>query len=447
MLTILNIAFRNLIQAKRRTILLSLAVAIVAMLFLFLRTVSASVSERMIESATTLSAGHVNIGGFFKSRKKNAAPILSERSKIRDMVAKAVPDAVSIIDRHRGWGRVISPASSINAGISGIIPEEESRFFSSLRLAKESEYRKGGSDQVFGRFEDFKKPNSVLLFAGQAKKLELRVGDSLTVVTEASGRQANTVDLEVVAIASDVGFLSNFNLFTQRQTVLDLYKVGDDTTGVVMLYLKSIEDAPKIMERLRKTFTDAGYQVMNHDPNPFFFKFEKVSGEDWLGQKIDLTIWSDEISFVLWISDALNAVSFFVIGVLAVIIIGGIMNAMWMSVRERTKEIGTMRAIGAKKSFIVQMFVFEALLLGLIASLLGVVLGSSIILLVNSLNLPIASDGIRLFLMANELKFVLHWSQIFSTLVLFSFITGLAALFPAIKAARMRPVEALMHGK
>ncbi|MDQ3231890.1 MAG: ABC transporter permease, partial [Pseudobdellovibrionaceae bacterium] len=347
MLTMLNIAFRNLLQAKRRTLLLGLAVAIVATLFLFLRAVSSSISERMIESATTLSAGHVNVGGFFKIRKKASAPILSERTRIRDIVTKAVPEASGVIDRHRGWGRIISPASSINAGVNGINYDEEGRFFKSLRLAKESEYKKDGTEQTFGSFEDMQKPNTALIFAGQAKKLELRVGDSLTLVTEASGGQDNTVDLRVAAIASDVGFMSNWSIFTQRQVVLDLYRVGPDTTGVVMVYLDEADQATAVMERLRKTFADNSFLVMDHDPNPFFMKFEKVSGEDWLGQKLDLTIWSDEISFVLWITNALDFISAIVITLLAVIIIGGIMNSMWMSVRERTKEIGTVRAIGA----------------------------------------------------------------------------------------------------
>lgn len=447
MFTVLNIAFRNLIQAKRRTLLLGVAVAIVATLFLILRSVSASISERMVESATTLSAGHVNVGGFFKTRKKAADPLLSQRKEIRAFVKASVPEAVAIIDRHRGWGRLIGPASSINVGISGIVYDEEKRFFNSVRLAPESEYRKGGSEKVFGNFEDLQKPNTVLIFAAQAKKLEVGVGDTITMVTEASGGQSNTVDLRIVAIASDIGFMSNWNIFVPRQTVLDLYKVGDNTTGVVMVYLKSADEAPAVMERLRQKFKERGDEVMDHDPQPFFFKFEKVSGEDWLGQRLDLTIWSDEISFVLWITTALDLVSFFVVGVLAIIIIGGIMNSMWMSVRERTKEIGTMRAIGAQKNFIVQLFVYEAIMLGLISALVGVSFGGVLILIINALNLPITNDGVRLFLMANTMKFNIHTPQVITTLVLFGVITGIAALYPAFRAAKLRPVEALMQTK
>lgn len=443
----LVIAFRNLIQAKRRTVLLGFAVALVAMLFLLLRSVSGSVSDRMIESATTLSAGHVNIGGFFKGRKKGADALLASRDELRAFVETNVPELEKVVDRHRGWGRVISPTSSINAGLQGIVFDEEARFFGALRLAAEKEYRTGGSDAVNGSFDALKEPNTALIFAAQAKKLEVGVGDTLTVVTEATGGRSNTVDLRVAAIASDIGFLSNFNVFVPRQTILDLYRYGPNTTGVVMLYLKEPGAAQAVMERLRKQLPAAGHDVLAHDPKPFFVKFDKIVGEDWLGQRLDLTVWSDEISFVLWIVTALDFVSFFVIGVLAIIIVGGITNAMWMSVRERTKEIGTMRAIGAPKSFIVRVFLYEAVLLGLFAALAGAALGGAALAILNALDLPITNDGVRLFLMANTLRFDLAPTQLLSTLVLFSCVTGVAALYPAFKAARLRPVEALLQTK
>jgi putative ABC transport system permease protein len=444
---VLGIAFRNLLLAKRRTLLLGLAVAVVAALFVTLRAVSSSINERMIESATTLSAGHVNVGGFFKTRRKGSDPILAERSKLKAFIRAKVPEATAVIDRHRGWGRLISAASSLNAGISGIVFAEEGRFFESLRLAPEREYKKGGGDAVHGSFEGLKEPNAALIFAAQAKKLEVGVGDIVTVVTEASGGQSNTVDLRVAAIASDIGFMSNWNVFVLRQTVLDLYKVSPETTGVVMVYLPDPDEATSVMERLRAELAASGFRVMDHDPKPFFMKFDKVAGEDWLGQRLDLTIWSDEISFVLWVTRALDAVSFFVVGILAIIIVGGISNAMAMSVRERTKEIGTMRAIGAQRGFIAGVFLYEALLLGLMASCVGALLAALGLSGLSALELPITSDGVRLFLMANTLEVHVQPLDILVTLGLFSAITGLAALWPAVRASRLRPVEALLSTK
>ncbi len=447
MFSALEIAARNLVQARRRTLLLALAISLVAMLFLVLRAVSNSVGERMVESATTLSAGHINVGGFFKARRKAASPILSDRQGVLEFVKQKVPEAVSVIDRGRSWGRVISPTSSINAGINGIIFDNEKRFFDSLRLASQSEYIKDGKSETKGDFNDLKQENTILLFAGQAKKLEVGVGDTVTLVTEATGGQSNTVDLRVAAIASDIGFMSNFGVFVLRKTVTELNRNGDNVTGVVMIYLKSHLDSQKVMERLYKDFKDAKYEMMDHDPKPFFVKFEKVMAEDWLGQKIDLTVWSDEISFVMWVTTALDFVSFFVVGILGLIIAGGLMNAMWMSVRERTKEIGTLRAMGAHKGFIVRVFMFESILLGFFASAFGAFFASGALMFLNSLKLPITSDGIRLFLMSNTISINVHFAQIIQTLIVFSFITGLASLYPALKAAKLRPVEALMQTK
>lgn len=447
MLTILTIAYRNLLQARRRTLLLGAAIAIVAALFLLLRTISASVAERMIDSATTLSAGHVNVGGFFKTRKKFSNPILVDREGIRSLVAATVPEAENIIDRHRGWGRLISSAASINVGINGIVYEQESKFFDALTLAPEQEYKREGSEQSFGDFAAFQKANSVIIFAAQAKKLEVGVGDTLTFVTEASGSASNTVDLQVVAIASDLGFMSNWSIFVPRDTLLDLVRLTPNTTGVVMVYLPEPDAAASVMARLRQAFQAKGYEVLDHDPNPFFFKFDRIAGEDWLGQRLDLTIWSDEISFVLWVSTALDLLSAFVIGILAVIIVGGIMNAMWMSVRERTKEIGTIRAIGAPKRTVVQIFLVEAILLGFFASLAGLMFGGLLLAGLNSLSLPISNEGARMFLLSNTLNFAMHPSQFLSTIALFTAITGVAALYPAFKASRLRPIEALLQGK
>ncbi len=443
----MTIAWRNLIQAKRRTRFLALAIALVACLFVILRTVSQSIAERMIESATTLSAGHVNVGGFFKSRRKASEPILTERGRLRSEVKAIVPEATAIIDRHRGWGRLISPRSSFNVGVSGLLYDEELRFFNSLRLAPEYEYQKEGTSATHGDFASLREPDSVLLFAAQAKKLEVAVGDTVTFVTEGTTSGANTVDLKVKAIVSDIGFLSNWNIFVPRATVLNLYRMAEDTTGAIMVYLPDPSQANAVMERLRSGLKARGHDIMDYDPNPFYFKFEKVAGEDWLGQKIDLTIWSDEISFVLWITQALDLVAFFVIGILAVIILGGILNAVWMSVRERTKEIGTVRAMGAQKSFIVQIFVCEAGLLGLMASSVGVMLAVIGMSLINGLGIPIKNDGARLFLMASEVQFVLHPGQWFVTIVLFGLMTAMGALYPAFKASRLRPVDALMQSK
>jgi len=118
------------------------------------------------------------------------------------------------------------------------------------------------------------------------------------------------------------------------------------------------------------------------------------------------------------------------------IIVGavGIINTMTTSVLERTKEIGTMKAIGAKNSDIFKIFLFESGLLGLIGGIIGVVIGLIIgyvgILAINNFIGIVTKPTISLILIF--------------FLLIESFIVGSAAgIVPALNAARQNPVEAL----
>jgi putative ABC transport system permease protein len=435
-----------MVQAKRRTILLGVAISVVSCLFLIMQSMGRSVSDRMIEAATTLSAGHVNVGGFYKFRRRGSNPILTGRSELRKIVGEIVPEAELIIDRHRGWGRLIGPSSSINVSLSGLNLEEEQRFFDSLQLRGT---RPDGSvdPKLGGDLTNMTRPQSILLFASQAKKLGVDAGDMVTIVTEATGGQTNTIDLTVAAISEDLGFLSNWSAFVSRQVILDLYQFDEDTTGAIMVYLPKIERSAAVMERLRNGLKERGYEIMDHDPNPFFFKFEKVAGEDWLGQRLDLTLWSDEVSFVKWVTAAFDFVTLILILILAAIIAGGITNSMWMAVRERTKEIGTIRAIGVQRRQVLVLFLCEAAILGAVFAFFGSVVGALIILGINTANIGIGDNAIRIFLMTNQIKLTFAPGQVVATVVLFAVTATMAAFFPARRASKLRPIEALGQGK
>ena len=106
---------------------------------------------------------------------------------------------------------------------------------------------------------------------------------------------------------------------------------------------------------------------MAPDPRAFWMKFQSVAREDWTGQKLDVTTWEDEISFMTWTLKALQGLSVVLIVILIAIIIIGIMNTMWIAIRERTREIGTLRAIGMHRREVLWMFLLESLMLGLFA--------------------------------------------------------------------------------
>ncbi|MEI6511699.1 MAG: FtsX-like permease family protein [bacterium] len=113
----------------------------------------------------------------------------------------------------------------------------------------------------------------------------------------------------------------------------------------------------------------------------------------------------------------------------------GITNAMLMSVTERYKEIGTMKCLGATDSFIVKIFLIESCLMGVIASTTGAALGFVLIILVRALG-----DGWKVL---NQLTLHGVGMVIGSALAIGIVLTVIAAIAPAIRAARMPAAAAL----
>ena len=134
----------------------------------------------------------------------------------------------------------------------------------------------------------------------------------------------------------------------------------------------------------------------------------------------------------------IGGVTAVLVGIAAIsLIVGGIgiMNTMYTAVLERTREIGIMKAVGARNQDVLAIFMFESGMLGLLGGLIGVVLGvalSQLVVLAGSFALGpgVLNSDISLWLILGALAF--------------SFLVGLiAGAFPAYEAARLPPVEAL----
>jgi ABC-type lipoprotein release transport system permease subunit len=173
-------------------------------------------------------------------------------------------------------------------------------------------------------------------------------------------------------------------------------------------------------------------------------KFQSVSREDWTGQKLDVTTWEDEISFITWVLSALGGLTFVLITILIGIVIVGIMNTMWIAIRERTREIGTLRAIGMQRGAVLWMFLLESLMLGLLGTIVGALAGVAIAGALNKAHLHVA-PGMQFILMSDHLRLAVHGPRVMSSIILITVITGLAALFPSRRASRLRPVVAMSH--
>jgi ABC-type lipoprotein release transport system permease subunit len=440
MLQILLIAFRNLMAHRRRTLLLGGAIAGVTAVLIILMSVTNGMKATMLESATTLMSGHLNVGGFYKVTAGQSAPVVTGYPQLIETLKKEVPELDYVSQRGRGWARLVSDTGSIQVGIGGIDVESEPGFRKVIQVRQ-------------GRLDDLKEPGTILIFEEQAKKLEVRVGDTMTISAPTMRGTNNTLDVRVVAIAANVGMMSSWNTFVPSKSLRDLYQLRDDSTGAIYLYLKDMNSMPEhrqreqlhaVQQRLREKLSAAGYTLMDNDPRAFWMKFEVVNRESWTGQKLDITTWEDEISFVRWVVQALSVLTFFMGFVLLIIIAVGIMNTLWIAIRERTREIGTLRAIGMQRRRVLVMFLTEALMLSLAATLAGAAFASALCLLINAQQLR-APEVVQVMLLTEHWFLKVEPGSVTFAVTLITLCAMVVSLVPSYLAARMKPVTAMHH--
>jgi len=428
-----RIALLSLFEHRRRAFFLGAAIAAVTALLVLLNGLSNGIRQTLVDTATTLSTGHLNIGGFYKITSGTAGPVVTEYAKVRDIAVKALPEIAFTVERGRGWAKVVSDENAMQAGIGGIDIKNEGAFKQVLRISS-------------GNIDDLAQPKTILIFKSQAEKLKVKVGDAITISAQTTRGTANTIDTRIVAIAEDVGLLSQWNVYVPNEALRALYQLREDVTGAVHIHLKPefVNNLAPLAARLREALEKGGYRLMEPDPRAFWMKFESVTREDWTGQKLDVTTWEDELSFMMWTLNALNGLSFVLMVILIAIVVTGIMNTMWIAIRERTREIGTLRAIGMFRGGVVRMFLWESLLLGILGALSGAILGTLIAFALNAAKISVPLS-VQLFLMTDTLKLAVAPGALVFAVVLISVVTALAALYPALRAARLKPVDAMSH--
>ncbi len=138
---------------------------------------------------------------------------------------------------------------------------------------------------------------------------------------------------------------------------------------------------------------------------------------------------------VLWIA-------IFIIFLVALVIIN---NSMVMATMERTGEVGTMRAIGAQRRFVLTMFLVETLVLGAVAGTLGALAGVGLVTFLGSVGIPAVEDVLVLLFAGPRLYPTVGPSHVLLALVVIFFVSVVSTLYPAWIATRIQPVVAMQR--
>ncbi len=138
-----------------------------------------------------------------------------------------------------------------------------------------------------------------------------------------------------------------------------------------------------------------------------------------------------------------RVVLYFAVGIIFVVAMVIINNAVMMATLQRTAEVGTMRAIGAQRGFILSMVLVETLTLGLVFGALGAGLGTGVVSALHAFGIPARNETLYFFFSGPRLHPVLSVTNIVAALVIVIVVTTLSTLYPAFIATRVPPVRAM----
>ena len=219
-------------------------------------------------------------------------------------------------------------------------------------------------------------------------------------------------EFKIVGVLKEVGnSQDDSQINIPLETAREIFNKPDDVDAIIA-QVKSAADIPQLQEKVEKEL-----ERKRDDTN-----FQVVTATQILEQ----------------INEVLGVMQFVLVGIAAIsLVVGaiGIMNSMYTSVLERTKDIGIMKAIGARNSDILQIFLIESGLIGLVGGIFGIALGTGMAVIIGQLSV---NAGFLLLINIEPLILIFG--------LLFAFVVGvLSGILPAYQASKLKPVDALRY--
>ena len=286
--------------------------------------------------------------------------------------------------------------------ISGIKPKEYIKLFEGTYKIKSGRDFKAGDK------------NKLVIGYNTANKdfdKKIKVGNKLRI----KGK-----NFEVIGILEKIGSAPDDSAMIMTLESLRELTNEPEIISMIFVKVKLNEDVNKIADDIEKEMKRNRNEKLKEKPKTF-----SVSTSEQL-----LETFGDILDIVQAVLIGIAAISILVGGI-------GIMNTMYMAVMERTKEIGTMKAIGAKNSDILLLFLFESGFLGLAGGLIGVLIGVGLA--------KVAEYGTAIVLGNPLIKVPINPLIIFGALVFSLIIGSLAGVAPAYQASKLKPAEALRY--
>lgn len=404
----LLLAFRNVFRNKRRTLLTLLVVSggVAGLLLVggFFSYMFLSLREATIRDGL----GHLQIYNASYFQRDEVRVLENGLDGYEQMATAAadLPHVRGVAPRIEFYGMVSNGMKSSVYMATAVDPAREKYlgFASNISAGRNLEEKPTNGDEA-------------LIGAGLARSLNVKPGDGLTLLAVTADGALNGIDVDVVGIVT-----TGFKELDDR-----LLKI---TLPVAQRLLQS-QRVTKLVIGLDKTDnTDQVYAAI-------------LPRLDKLGPPVSVKKWIELAVYYRQVRLLMGGIFLFLGVIVFFMVVMSSANTLMMSMFERTREIGTMLAMGTPRSWLVRLFLLEAVVTGALAAVVGVAAGNLLGFLVNRAGIVLPPPPGNTVGMSLR---VLHEPGLMAGAGLLVIVTlAVASLLPALRASRLRIVEALAH--
>ncbi len=256
----------------------------------------------------------------------------------------------------------------------------------------------------------------VLISTNMERFFKPEFNDMMYIITGGPNGMMEGVKARFRGVVRSMPLFADRVAFTDIRRLQELLRWQADECSSIKVFLKDKERAGEVAEWLQNRFKAQGWDL-------------------------EVKTWKDLGGFYYHIALLGRVLVFFLLLILAAITAISVSNTMLMSVKERTREIGTIMAMGLRKKGVLGIFLLESFSLSLISSMGGALLGIAVTEWFSHKGIV---EGLALVL-EGKLYPILGVQAVFISFLWIFFIGTAGGLYPAYKAANLDPIEALRH--
>ena len=402
---LVRLAWRNVMRNRRRSVITMLSIAIGLAALTFLWGALDGQNRAMIENTTRYLASdvQVHIRGYHDDPSLDLA--IAEATPVAQTIARD-PDVVASAVRLEGKALASRGDKARGVLMVGVSPQEEARVTSLFKaVVRGTPLRPTDS-------------TGVLVGVKLAESLGLGLGDELVLVGQAHDGSLSSARVPVRGI-----FRTNIDEYDGYVAVMPL--------GAVREFLAAPNGATSVALRL----TDRD-------------RLDVVAPrlQAALGQRYEVVGWPTLLPLVVTSARFHEVVGYLIVTIFFAIVAAGVANPVLMAVLERTREFGVMLAVGMSPSRLLRLVLVEALLLGALGVLVGNVIGLATTLYFGRAGIDLTAFQAGLSVMQGAADILRPVARVERSLTMSAIVFAIAclvALYPAARAARLDPVNAI----